>query len=448
MNYDACIDRLLSLPKYSDGVGFRRMAHLLADLSAGDWWRTSHHFHIVGTDGKGSTAAILSALLAPWAGGRIGRYTSPHLIDFRERIVCDGTPISPAALLSVADWVLHQVTEWQQKTGGQMAAFEAFTAMAARYFESCSTTANVWEAGIGGRLDPTRWLQGEWAALTSVGLDHTELLGPTTRHIALDKMDVLREGGTLIVGVVPDDLRPEIEAYAHLKGIQVDFVADACTVLAYELTPSGCRLQLRIEDWELPAVDFALTGAHQVSNLQVALLLLKRWLAKHHPTVCQAAFAERLPAALMAIQWPGRFQLVADAPAVYVDVGHTEQAYRQVAALIKARAAQAGKPVIGIVGLSQGKSAEGLVKAFEGCFQEWIATQAQHRGQTAKAVAMALAAQECAYEVAPDSRAALDQARRWAHKNEGIIVVVGSLFLAVEVAQLCAGKSLEALKFF
>lgn len=448
MTYDALIDRLLTLPKYSDGVGFRRMAHLLAGVSASEWWRTTHHFHIVGTDGKGSTAALLSALIAPWAGGKVGRYTSPHLLDFSERIVCDGQPIAPADLLRIAPQVLREATEWQTQTGGQMAAFEVFTAVAVRYLAAQGTTVNVWEAGIGGRLDPTRWLRGQWAGLTSVGLDHTELLGPTKRHIALDKMEVLGAGGTLVVGVVPEEVRAEIDVYAQLKEIEVLWVEEVCEVLAYALTPTGCRVRLRVEDWELPEVALGLRGAHQLSNLRVALLLLKRWLAKHRPEVSQAAFAERLPHALKTVHWPGRFQKVHEQPAVYVDVGHTAQAYEQVAALVRAESVRVGKPVIGIVGISRGKAVEPLLDAFEGCLEHWVATEAQHRAESRATIAAALSARDWSHTVAVGSPEALQMALNLARTRDAWVVVVGSLFLAVEVAQLCAGKPLEDLRFF
>lgn len=445
--YTALIDRLLALPKYSDGVGFRRMAHLLTDVADTDWWRTCHHFHIVGTDGKGSTAALLGAILAPWCRG-VGRYTSPHLMDFRERITLDGAPISVDALLRIAPEVLRQAREWADTTGGQMAAFEVFTAIAARHWSTQNPEAAVWEAGIGGRLDPTRWMGGHWAALTSVGLDHTALLGPTMRHIALDKMEVLRPGGTLVVGIIAPELREEIALYAALKEIEVVFVEDCCTVGHYALTPNGCQVQVTVEGWALPWLELELTGKHQLSNLQVALLLAKRWLAKHRPTVDEAAFAERLPQALKGVAWPGRFQQVQAAPPVYVDVGHTAQAYAQVAALTRQRAAVNGQRVIGVLGISEGKSAEELVDAFAGCFVEWIVTKAQHRGSAPHLLADVLAQRKIAAQIAPDSSTALAMATQSAQASGAMVVVVGSLFLAVEVAQLCAGKAVEDLRFF
>src|SRR5581483_1694585 len=142
---------------------------------------------------------LTAAILRPF--GRVGVFTSPHLVDFAERIRIDDAPIPAAALSQLVSWIMALRSRYElEHPPDRIGAFEAFTAMAAQYFARNATDTVVSEVGIGGRYDPTRALPGALVGLTSVEREHTALLGDTDELIAFDKSDLCASGGTLVVG--------------------------------------------------------------------------------------------------------------------------------------------------------------------------------------------------------------------------------------------------------
>lgn len=172
--------------------------------------------HVVGTNGKGSASYYLAGVLRD-AGIRTGHYTSPHLVSVRERIRVDDEPVSEADL----DRVLLQVKAAAEKLGTDVSFFEAITAACYLYFREKNVRCAVLEAGLGGRLDSTRVACGKIAVLTSIGLEHTELLGDTESKILREKLGILAPGATAVLGGISDKLISEAKDYCRTLDVTV-----------------------------------------------------------------------------------------------------------------------------------------------------------------------------------------------------------------------------------
>jgi dihydrofolate synthase/folylpolyglutamate synthase len=265
-------------------------------------------FHVAGTNGKGSVVSMLDAVLRE-GGLRVGRYTSPHLIDFRERICVDGVPISEEGVMRFAERWLPEV----ERLGATF--FEATTCMAFEHFARERVDVAVVEVGLGGRLDATNVLTPLATAVTSIGMDHMQYLGDTIEQIAAEKAGIFKAGVPAAVGDGDAAIRRRLATLARAAGASevlvvgedwlVGDVAVSATGTSFSITErsSGRRRELRT----------SLVGRHQASNAAVALAMLR---------LAGGAYAEageRADRALGRVAIPGRFQRCGN---VIFDVAH------------------------------------------------------------------------------------------------------------------------------
>jgi dihydrofolate synthase/folylpolyglutamate synthase len=226
-------------------------------------------FHVAGTNGKGSTVAALVALLGA-RGRRVAAYTSPHLVDFRERVVVGGVPIP-------ADDVAAFVAAWTptvERLGASF--FEATTAMAFDHFARAGADVAVIETGLGGRLDSTNVVRPLAAGVTSIGLDHTELLGDTLEAIAGEKAGIYKAGVPAVVGDWAPAIRRVLAGHARDRGAgSVRVVAEECAIGDVAVGPDGTSFTLAAPFLPGPvALRTPLVGAFQARNVATALTML------------------------------------------------------------------------------------------------------------------------------------------------------------------------------
>jgi len=189
--------------------GLGRIRALLRHL--GSPQRAYPSIIIAGTNGKGSVVAMCDAMLRA-KGLRVGRYTSPHLIDFRERVLVDGAPISEESVLRF----LRRTMPIAEKIGATF--FELTTALAFAHFDESNVDIAVVETGLGGRLDSTNVLEPVAATVTSIGLDHTDLLGTTREAIALEKAGIFKADAAAIIGEQGPSIAAILRKSAHAAG--------------------------------------------------------------------------------------------------------------------------------------------------------------------------------------------------------------------------------------
>ncbi len=291
--------------------------------------------HVGGTNGKGSVTAMIAASLQR-AGFRTGRYTSPHLVDIRERFVVDGQPVDPDTLTAVVG-DLQAAVERLLATGALPVIptfFEVTTAAAFEMFRRASVDIAVCEVGLGGRLDATNVLEPIASAITSIGLDHEEHLGRTLTAIAAEKAGILKPGVPVILGRLPQDARTVIMRTADAVGAPV---VDAAAGTAIERIPSQdpwapSRIRLATPVRDYGELTVALRGAHQIANATTAVRVLEMIEVRGLP-ISPDAIAHGLASA----SWPGRLdrRVYPDGREVLLDAAHNPESAAALAAFLR-----------------------------------------------------------------------------------------------------------------
>jgi dihydrofolate synthase/folylpolyglutamate synthase len=294
VSYPAALRWLYARNQFSIKLGLDATRALLASLDNPEQSSAEYrgvYLHVAGTNGKGSVCANLAALLPALGVTRVGLYTSPHLVSFRERIRVDGAPIPEAA---VAGWwgASLPVLEAQNPT-----YFECVTALAFEWFRASRCGAVVLETGLGGRLDATNVVSPAVTVITSISLDHTAILGNTLEEIQGEKLGIVKPGIPVILDEERSDLAARAEA--HARAVGAPFVN-----LAERLRPGSGTWTLRGQwrDYALPA-DLRAEG-HQMRNAALSVLALEAFHGKALPP------EEQWMAALRGARLPGRTQWI------------------------------------------------------------------------------------------------------------------------------------------
>jgi len=387
MTYDEMLQRLAALRRYGMRPGLESIRALLA--AVGNPERALAVVHVGGTNGKGSTAAMIEAGLRA-AGKRTGLYTSPHLLRFTERIAIDGREIDRARVAELAARVLA--------VAGEHTFFDVATAMALLAFAEARVDVAVLEVGLGGRLDSTNVIERPLAAVvSSVGRDHTDVLGETLPLIAREKAGIWKRG-------VPALFACEDEAAARV----LDEEAERAGATPIE------RFGRDFDDAALPAL--ALGGAHQRRNAALARRALEL------VGVDGRAIAE----GLANVRWPGRLERLS--ANVLVDAAHNEEGARALAA-----AWPAGDWTL-VVGVVADKDARAIVAP--------LVARASRVIVTAPPSLRALPPAELA-KLVPGATVAPDLATALALADGEKVVVAGSIFLVGEARRLVLGEAAD-----
>jgi dihydrofolate synthase/folylpolyglutamate synthase len=315
----------------------------------GEPQRTYPVVHLTGTNGKGSTARMLTALLVA-KGLSVGTYTSPHLERFNERIAWNGEPISDAAFVEIVETVAAVESVMEERA----TVFEILTAAAFRWFADVAVDVAVVEVGLGGRWDATNVADGQVAVVTNVSLDHAETIGPTLADIATEKAGIVKPGSTLVLG----ETDPPLAAIFRSAGAVEVWERDSdfgCE--ANRLAHGGRLLDLRTPAARYADVYLPLHGAHQGENAAIALAAAEAFFgAPLDAEVVEEAFA--------GVRVPGRLEVVSHQPLVVLDGAHNPAGAAAAAeAVAEAFGGAAGRVLV--VGLLQGKDPLEMLEAME-----------------------------------------------------------------------------------
>ena len=364
--------------------------------------------HLAGTNGKGSSVATADALLRA-RQLRVGRYTSPHLVDFRERIVVNGVPISePEVVAFVEEW-----TPTVERLGATF--FEATTALAFAHFARAKTDVAIVETGLGGRLDSTNVVLPHSAGVTSIGLDHMEYLGDTLEAIAAEKAGIFKKGVPAVVGETDPCVREVLAGHARAAGAQtIRIVSDEASISERRLGVQGTRFRLRALGDER-VVETPLIGAHQADNFAFTLILLDAAGDSFRVPLSEAV------ASAAGIRLPGRFQRTGR---WIFDVAHNPDGVRTLASSLALVAHD--EPVVAVMCVLGDKDWRAMLDILAPMVTRFILTDAptappSRAWRLAEAVEYARG-REYVVHGEPDFGAALTRAQR----DAGTIVVTGS----------------------
>lgn len=315
MKYEEALESLNCMTKFGINLGLERIKSLLSHL--GNPQESLKFIHVAGTNGKGSTAALLQAILIE-AGYKTGLYTSPHLISYTERINVDSRPITKESFAEIMGELKEVYDKVQKDTGENPTEFEVLTAMAFLYFARCKTDIVVLEVGLGGDLDSTNIIASpEISIITNVSIDHTDHLGATTCLIADKKSGIIKKGCPVITASNDEEVLKVLKDKA--SALQAPFYQVQEEVLveyrSESLQEQLFMLKTRIEDYGM--LRLPLLGEHQILNAATAVLAAEILAGKGWRIT-----AETIRSGLAAVRWPGRLEVLWKDPLLILDGAH------------------------------------------------------------------------------------------------------------------------------
>lgn len=340
MTYRETIDFLFNVtPVFEKGdagaykPGLERMQAMAEEI--GNPHVEQRYLHIAGTNGKGSVSSTLAAILTA-SGYRTGLFTSPHLIDFRERIRINGVPISEEEVVRFVERIKPLIERYQPSF------FELTTLMALDYFARMKCDVVVMEVGMGGRLDCTNIITPLLSIITNVSMDHMQFLGNTLEAIAREKAGIFKQGVPALIGEAPERLRPLYESYTQ---IEKHYAEQSDEIVSITDAPDG----LLIETKRWGTLKGVLTGAVQHLNARTTLAAVDLLTDKHLLQIPRDAVAKGFAQVVSLTHLLGRWQRVASRPTVILDTGHNEGAITEVAQQLKQEPYEALHIVFGMM---------------------------------------------------------------------------------------------------
>lgn len=424
MNYQQTLDFLYQrLPMYqrTGKTAFKKdLTNTLALLEGLD--NPHRHLscvHVAGTNGKGTSAHTLAAILQS-AGYKTGLYTSPHLKNFTERIRIDGQEVAQAY---VVDFV-HQHRSLIEHIGPSF--FELTVVMALQYFYDQKVDIAVIEVGLGGRLDSTNVITPIVSLITQIGYDHQDLLGHTLPEIAGEKAGIIKPAVPVVIGDTNGELRGLFEAKARENNAKLHYAQDEYTVRAATegvLTIAGTGLNMDV----VPEIK----GEYYLLNLP-GILASARVLRVAGWAISDAAIRSGVAQAITLTGLKGRWQILGHAPLTICDVGHNEDGLR-------ANMAQLGKlrfdRLYFVIGGVADKQWQELIPLLPEQAHFLICQPDIPRAITAIKLSEFFEMAGLRYEIIPEVNAALERARQLADKDD-LIFIGGSTFVVAEIKEL------------
>jgi dihydrofolate synthase / folylpolyglutamate synthase len=355
-------------PENSVDLAHDRVGELVALL--GDPQRSSPVIHITGTNGKTSTARMIDALLRA-RGLRTGRFTSPHLVSFRERITIDGVQLSAEQFIAAYDDVFPYVQMVDQGHPVKMSFFEVLTAMAFSAFADAPVDVMILEVGVGGLLDCTNVADGAVAVVTPISLDHTRLLGSTIEEIAAQKAGIIKPGAVAVLAQQPVAAAEVLIRHAAEVGATVAREGMEFGVLGREQAVGGQQLTLRGLRGVYENVYLPLFGVHQASNAACALAAVEAFaaVADEGDTVDQGVVRE----AFANVASPGRLEILRRSPTVIIDAAHNPGGMAATVAAIEE--AFTFTRLIGVVAAAGDKDVAGVLAELEPLLSDIVVTR-------------------------------------------------------------------------
>lgn len=386
--------------------------------------------HVAGSNGKGSVCAMIESILRA-AGYKTGLYTSPHLVRVNERIRVNGTCIPDNELEELIRITDKCAGDYAKQPGGrEITFFEFLTALAFEHFRRQKVEVLVLETGMGGRLDATNAVNAQVSVITSISLEHTRYLGPDLASIAAEKGGIIKPGAPLITGSLPDEALAVIKKLAAEKKTRVIQADQTVTIRRKKQTIEGQKISIESAANSYGTVQMPLLGAHQLENAAIAVAALEEWSRINSVDLP----AEAVKNGLSSVSWPGRMQVIATSPLTIIDGAHNPEA---AAALNDALRELFGeRPVYLILGMCADKDTAGYIRNFTVPISHcWAVGLANERGLPPEKLALHVKSKGWPCSVASIPQA-LKEAGLAALKNNAVLCVAGSFFLAGEILEI------------
>jgi dihydrofolate synthase/folylpolyglutamate synthase len=440
LNYSQAEEYLNSFTNYElipgisyaqSGYSLRHVEELLNRM--GNPQLTARTIHIAGTKGKGSVAAMIAQVLSS-SGYKTGRYTSPHLHNLRERITIDGSLISEAEFAAAMAEVKPFIESVKQDTGfAQLTYFEALTALAFAYFHKKRVEFQVLEVGLGGRLDATNVVTNPAVCIiTSISLDHTQILGNTLEQIAREKAGIIKSGCWAVISPQPEEAASAISSICQEKEAKVVQIGKDVSwhKISGDLRQQSLVIEGRTSKYQ---VSIPLLGDFQLENAATAVAALEV-LASQGFSVSTADIAQ----GLAKVKWPGRFQILRQHPTVVIDGAHNAASMKRLVDNIKSYFPN--KRILLVFGTSCDKDIPGIINEVVPLAPRVIVTQASHsRAAPLPTLVAEFTKRGIEAETRETVKEAIFRALSLASGTD-VICVTGSLFVVAEALDYFSGS--------
>ncbi len=451
MTYTDAVSFLYGLRRFGIKLGLQNIQRLLAAL--GDPQRACPAVHIAGSNGKGSTAAFLDSILRA-AGHRVGLYTSPHLLDFTERLRVDGRPATEAEILALTEEVKAAADRafGPATTSGDpglgtrdsgpaaRAAYPTFfeftTAMGFLHFARKGVGVAVVEVGLGGRFDATNVLDPLVAVITNIALEHMEYLGRTLAAIAGEKAGIVKVGGTVVTATEDPGALAVIEAACRERGAELYRVQAEVTLARAANGLDGQRFTAAGRARGYGELRIPLLGGHQVQNAATALVVVERLEARG-----VAVGVEPIRRGLAAARWPGRLQIVGRDPLLILDGAHNPAGAAALRDFLLDRRATFDRLFL-VFGVLRDKDWEGMLSALGPLAHQVILTRPEG-DRAALPWDLAQADRYCAkLDIREQVGEAIALARAAAAPRDAVLIT-GSLFTVASALRALGFRALD-----
>jgi dihydrofolate synthase/folylpolyglutamate synthase len=431
MNYRQAEDYILSFTDYEKipGIAYtsanydlRRMEKLLQPL--GNPHLGTKTVHIAGTKGKGSIAAMISQVLIT-AGYKAGLFTSPHLHTLRERSRINGTMIPEADFAALVTKLKPLVEKVNKEAAyGELTTFEILTAVVFAYFKNSQVDFQVLEVGLGGRLDATNIAKADVCVISSISLDHIEILGDTVAKIAAEKAGIIKPGCIVVSSPQAKEATKVIEQVCQQQGARLIQVGKDIT---WQKTGGDLHQQTLTVKGKTGNYDLTipLLGDYQLENTATALATLEALVS-----LGLNISAQNIAQGFSQVSWPGRLQILSREPMLVVDGAHNAYSMKKLAEAVK-QCFHYGRCFV-IFGTSCDKDITGMAQELKSLADEIIVTSSSHpRAASTSILVEDFAKLDIKAKITENVSGALSQALAIAKKTD-LILVTGSLFVVAE----------------
>ncbi|MFN8383687.1 MAG: folylpolyglutamate synthase/dihydrofolate synthase family protein [Anaerolineales bacterium] len=424
-SYNQALDYLYSFVDYSlkhsselakADFNLNRMFALMESL--GDPQKKYPIIHVAGTKGKGSTSSLCAAGLQA-AGYTVGLYTSPHLLDYVERIQINGEPITHEQLVELVDEIKPYVAKIEKLT-----TFEITTALAFMAFGKYGVNAAVFEVGLGGRLDATNIVTPKVSVITSLSYDHMAVLGNTLALIAGEKAGIIKDGVPVVSSPQKDEAWEVLERVAKQKDSEITLIGRDVTFELMKSSLQGQELAVSYQQRSAVKLQILLLGAHQVENAATAYTALKVSGIPISDEQIQKGFSQ--------VKWRARFEVARTEPPVIFDSAHNQDSFEKLRETLETYFP--GRLVYLIFGASEDKNIPGMFAEMKSKIKKIIITRADHPRALEVEKIRSLAEQAgVESEAVVPVKDALARALDLSSKDGSIVLSAGSMFVTAEV---------------
>ncbi len=422
MNYDEALDWLFNVRRFGPERTLVPTFHLLELM--GNPQEGYGTIHVGGTNGKGSTSAMIASVLQA-AGYKVGLYTSPHLEDFRERVKVNGEMISVedvTRLLNDVQGLFNRMLEYPEPL--PLRFFDIVTAVCFKYFQEQGVDYGVIEVGLGGRLDATNILDPLVSVITNIGFEHVNILGPTLEDIAYEKGGIIKPNSVLVTAEERDNVFNVFKEKADAIGTNIIRVTESTSSKKKSVSSGGQVFNLITGNARYDDLIVPLFGDHQITNAATAVSTVEVLQGKG-----VAIAEEAVRDGLRDVYWPARLEVVGRNPLVVLDCAKDAEATEAVRKTIQSDFTY--DRLVAVVSMSSDKNIEGMIENIAQVADHFIITKHSVGGRAAEPDVLIKEIKKSGtpFQVQVDGAKAFETAEYTAEEGD-MILVIGSVYLA------------------